>query len=107
MKCAKAESLKRPRPQSSLTLFPSTLFTSPILLSFLMVGTMLAQNESVSVQVGAEDRAAGTYATSNFRYRILRRGPWPEVLLEVPAPPGSLPGVPHPVLLQAGSIRQT
>ena len=71
MKCAKAESLKRPRPQSSLTLFPSTLFTSLILLSFLMVGTMLAQNESVSVQVGAEDRAAGTYATSNFRYRIL------------------------------------
>ncbi len=71
MKCAKAESLKRPRPQSSLTLFASTLFTSLILLSFLMVGTMLAQNESVSVQVGAEDRAAGTYATSNFRYRIL------------------------------------
>ena len=71
MKSANAESLKRLRPRLSLTLFTSTLFTSLILLSFLMVGTMLAQNESVSVQVGAEDRAAGTYGTSNFRYHIL------------------------------------
>jgi len=71
MKSAKAESLKGLRPRLSLTLFTFTLFTSLILLSFLMVGTMLAQNESVSVQVGAEDRAAGTYGTSNFRYHIL------------------------------------
>ncbi len=66
MKSAKAESHKTQPSQFSLT-----LFTSLICLSFLMVGTTLAQDQSVSVQVGAENRAAGTYATSNFRYHIL------------------------------------
>ena len=66
MKSANAESHKGQRSQFSLTLFTSLIF-----LSFLMVGTMLAQDESVSVQVGAEDRAAGTYGISNFRYHIL------------------------------------
>jgi len=82
MKSANAESHKGQTSQLSLTLFTSLIF-----LSFLAVGTMLAQDESVSVQVGAEDRAAGTYGISNLQYHILAvRGPWPEVLLDVRAP---------------------
>lgn len=66
MMSATVEPHKKPEPQFSLTLVASL-----ILLSFLAVGTMFAQNEVVSVQVGAEDRAAGTYGISNFRYHIL------------------------------------
>jgi hypothetical protein len=66
MMSATVEPHKKQEPQFSLT-----PVTSLILLSFLAVGTMFAQNEAVSVQVGAEDRAAGTYGISNFRYHIL------------------------------------
>ena len=46
----------------------ATLLTLPL----ITVGKIFAQDEdTVSVQVGSEDRAAGTYGISNFRYHIL------------------------------------
>jgi len=48
------------------------LVTTLIVLPLVIVGKVFAQDEAnVSVQVTAEDRTAGTYGISNFRYHIL------------------------------------